>query len=700
MPERWKDFLSGAAREETRARRAGDIVDRGSGTALTRYSELRSVGLQALAAGNIDLAVQQLSRATALRSGLAEAHANLALALEAAGRFEAARLALLVALNKDSASIEIRERLARLPLPPPSRKDFTKDHVIFSNTTGNRWTVLGYKVGGFGVVYKVRDQEDGTIHALKTFQARFLWSESDRNRFLREATVWARLSPHPNIVSAEWIEVIEDFPCVVQEFVEGGDLANLLATQALPLRRAVELAIQFCDGMQFAHDELGIIHRDIKSSNCLLSSAGKLKITDFGLARSFADSRASGLDLSALDPATRVQYTLPLGTLTYMAPEQLDPEAHLDTRTDIHAFGVLLYEMLTRDLGFYYPQDLDRGLDCGWFAYEYVTAAVKRFNGPKRLWQLVLACLEPDPLDRPQAFSEIRNQLDKWLKNESGRSITPPTLPLRVTSDYWNNKAVAFHALELYEDAIDCYDHALELNRSDPDLWQNKGATLICLKRHEEAIQALDAAIKLSPKVGDFWNNKGRAHQELHQLSEALDCFRKASHLSPRDPIICKNLAEVLFELRMFDEAIEWITKGLAADRRSVALIELKGVTFTAMGLVSEALAVFNEGLDIAPHRLGLWKSKGDVCFRLGYYREALDCFNRALELSPGDNGLAKAKEKILLALETYQRNPEHAVTIVDMPKSLGSDNHARLGSHSGKQALETPNGEDPAAED
>jgi serine/threonine-protein kinase len=144
-------------------------------------------------------------------------------------------------------------------------------------------------------------------------------------------------------------------PCVVQEFIEGGDLADLLATQVLPVRRGIELAIQFCDGMQFAHETLGIIHRDIKSSNCLLTSAGKLKITDFGLARSFSDTQAFSLDISALDPATRVQYTVPLGTLAYMAPEQLDAEAHLDIRTDIHAFGVMLYEMLTRDLAFYYP---------------------------------------------------------------------------------------------------------------------------------------------------------------------------------------------------------------------------------------------------------------------------------------------------------------------------------------------------------
>jgi len=650
--EGWKDMLSKAGWEQTHLRPAGEAANGVPSTPLARYSELRAAGLDALAAGDIDLALQQLSMAAAIRPGLAEAHANLALALEAGGKLEAARLALLIAVKKDSASNEIRERLARLPVPPPSRKDFERGQVVYSNSTGNRWTVLDVRVGGFGVVYKVRDHEDGAIHALKTFQARFLWSESDRNRFVREATIWARLNPHPNIVTAEWIEVIEEFPCVVQEFVEGGDLADLLATQALPIRRAIELAIQFCDGMQFAHETLDIIHRDIKSSNCLLTSAGKLKITDFGLARSFTDSRVSNLELSGLDPTMRVQYTVPLGTWAYMAPEQLNPEAHLDTRTDIHAFGVMLYEMLTRDIAFYYPSELDRGLNYGWFAHEYVTSAIKQFKGPKRLWQLVLACVACDPEDRPQSFSEVRNELDKWLEKECGRSITPPTLPVSVNSDYWNNKAVAFHALGLYEDALECYGRALELNQDDPDLWQNKGATLICLKRHEEAIHALEIAIKLSPKVGDFWNNKGRAHQELHQPSEALDCFRKAAHLSRLDPIICKNLAEVLFDLQNFDEAIEWIIKGLAADPRSVGLLELQGFTLTAMGQLSEATVVFTEALGIAPHRQGLWKGKGQVNFRLGNYRDALDCFNKALELVPGDEGAAKEKQKVLLALE------------------------------------------------
>jgi len=694
--EGWKDMLSKAGWEQTHLRPAGEAADGVPSTPLARYSELRAAGLDALAAGDIDLALQQLSMAAAIRPGLAEAHANLALALEAAGRFEAARLALLIAEKKDPTSIAIRERLARFPVPPPSRKDFERGQVIYGNSTGNRWTVLDVKVGGFGVVYKVRDHEDGAIHALKTFQARFLWSESDRNRFVREATIWARLNPHPNIVSAEWIEVIEEFPCVVQEFVEGGDLADLLATQALPIRRAIELAIQFCDGMQFAHETLDIIHRDIKSSNCLLTSAGRLKITDFGLARSFSDSRASNLELSGLDPTMRVQYTVPLGTLAYMAPEQLNPEAHLYTRTDIHAFGVMLSEMLTRDIDFYYPPELDRGLNYGWFAHEYVTSAIKRFKGPKRLWQLVLACVACDLENRPQSFSEVRNELDKCLEKECGRSIAPPTLPVSVNSDYWNNKAVAFHALGLYEDALECYSRALELNQDDPDLWQNKGATLICLKLHEEAIHALEIAIKLSPKVGDSWNNKGRAYQELHQPNEALDCFRKAAHLSPRDPIICKNLAEVLFELQELDEAIEWITKGLVADPRSVALLELKGVTLAGMGQLPEALAAFTKGLDIAPHRAGLWKGKGGASFRLGYYRDALDCFNRALELSPDDDRIAKEKQKVVLAIEANQHSTEYSANeVIVGPRALKTDNHTVSESPSRKPALEIP-GEGP----
>ncbi len=262
---------------------------------------MRDEGLALLASGGGDGALERLAAAAALCHGLAEAHLNLARAFRSTGRWEAARHALALARrraidNKAGNRIfgEIDLETGALPSPPPERDNFKKDQVLYSSLTGNRWTVVAEPMlGGLGAVYKVRDHDDTRIYALKTFQSRFIWSDDDRRRFEREAALWMKLAPHPNIVTAEWVEVIEDFPCIVQEFVEGGDLANLLRTQDLAIPRALEFGIQFCDGMSFAHDSTGLVHRDVKPSNCLLTARGMLKVGDFGISRCVSDVVAS-----------------------------------------------------------------------------------------------------------------------------------------------------------------------------------------------------------------------------------------------------------------------------------------------------------------------------------------------------------------------------------------------------------------------
>jgi tetratricopeptide (TPR) repeat protein len=407
--------------------------------------------------------------------------------------------------------------------------------------------------------------------------------------------------------------------------------------------------------MGFAHTLLGIVHRDIKSSNCLLTASGALKIGDFGLARTFDESRASALDLMSIDPTARVQFTVPLGTWSYMAPEQLDPEANLDTRTDIHAFGVMLYEMLTRDLPAYYSEhEQDRGLQRGWMAHEYISMSVDRFRLPKELWRVILACVEHDPAKRPASFADLREELNGILRKRHRREVRPPSVPVTVGADYWNNKAISFHALERHEEALQCYEKALRIDPQDGDLWQNRGAVLISLRRLEEAIESLERAAALIPKDSDVWNNMGLAHLDLRHLDAALDCLRKAARLSPHDPLICKNLAQVLCERGEVEEAMEWILKGLSNDDRNPALLELNGFALLALRQSEQALGCFDDALAIAPQRFGLWKGKAMAHERLGQPPEVLIACERALEIKPGDGELLTLKANAVNSASGY----------------------------------------------
>ena len=180
------------------------------------YVKFLAQGQSELSDGKVQEAISALERAVHLNPRSFEAHLWLGTAFERAGKFEAARAAYSFALNLDLTSAEARDALSRLPSAPPLQKDFRVGQVLWSTTTDCMWKVLEVKRGGFGAVYVVRDQL-GSLNALKTFQARYLWSDPDRKRFEQEAVTWVLLDRHPHIVSALWAERIRGFPCLVLE---------------------------------------------------------------------------------------------------------------------------------------------------------------------------------------------------------------------------------------------------------------------------------------------------------------------------------------------------------------------------------------------------------------------------------------------------------------------------------------------------
>jgi serine/threonine protein kinase len=194
------------------------------------------------------------------------------------------------------------------------------------------------------------DGPNGSQLAFKTFNTRYLWSDEDRARFEREAATWVRLDPHPNVVTARKIEKIEGLPCLVMDYIDGGDLGFLLDTNRLTIAGALKCALQICDGMRHASDQLGLVHRDLKPSNCMVSRDGRIKVTDFGLALAMRESQEQSLALTGAPDPVRVLYTTVAGTPVYMAPEQYMVGARLGPWTDVYAFGVLLYEMLTGEV--------------------------------------------------------------------------------------------------------------------------------------------------------------------------------------------------------------------------------------------------------------------------------------------------------------------------------------------------------------
>ena len=229
---------------------------------------------------------------------------------------------------------------------------------ISPNTSIAQYTIVS-KIGegGMGEVYRARDGKLGRDVAIKVLPASLSENGDRLNRFEQEAQAAGALN-HPNILSIFHIGTHYGAPYIVSELLEGETLRDRLAGGALSQRKATDYALQIAKGLAAAHDK-GIVHRDIKPDNIFITDDGRVKILDFGLAKLLprrGDGEMGGLgeeDPTIAHPVTpsppRLVRTDPgtvMGTMGYMSPEQLKGK-HVDHRSDIFAFGAILYEMLS-----------------------------------------------------------------------------------------------------------------------------------------------------------------------------------------------------------------------------------------------------------------------------------------------------------------------------------------------------------------
>ena len=204
--------------------------------------------------------------------------------------------------------------------------------------------------GGMGEVYRARDTRLDRDVALKVLPALLAQDAERMNRFRREAKVLAALN-HPNIAAIYGLEDTGGVSALVMELVEGEDLSERIARGAIPMEEALPIAKQVADAVAAAHEQ-GIIHRDLKPANVKVRADGTVKVLDFGLAKALEP--ASALSTSAQQALSQSPtFTSPavtgagiiLGTAAYMSPEQARG-APVDKRTDVWAFGCVLFELL------------------------------------------------------------------------------------------------------------------------------------------------------------------------------------------------------------------------------------------------------------------------------------------------------------------------------------------------------------------
>jgi serine/threonine protein kinase/Tol biopolymer transport system component len=297
----------------------------------------------------------------------------------------------------------------------------TTDELTRGTTFAGRYEILSsIGAGGMGEVYRALDKNLGRHVAIKILPAAFAEDKERMARFEREAKLLAVLN-HPNIATIHGLEESEGRRFLVLELAEGETLQARLDRGALPVDEALETCREIAEGLEAAHEK-GIVHRDMKPGNIMLTPEGKVKILDFGLAKAYG-GETTNIDIKK-SPTITARMTEPgviLGTAAYMSPEQARSRP-VDKRADIWAFGCVLYECLTGARAFYGETVSD--------TLAHILKGEPDWgklppDTPTRIKSLLRRCLEKDPRERLHDIADARIEIEAPVAYASEATTFP-----------------------------------------------------------------------------------------------------------------------------------------------------------------------------------------------------------------------------------------------------------------------------------
>jgi len=399
--------------------------------------------------------------------------------------------------------------------------------------------------GGMGHVYIANHNKWNVKLAIKSPNEMMLSDKDLFARILREANSWIELGLHPNIAYCYYVRNIEDVPHIVVEYVDGGNLREWIEDgKCIDYRTNLDLAIQFCHGMEYAHSK-GMIHRDIKPENVLMTKDGTLKITDFGLVRGQGSGirkqeaavRSEKEGRKALDRGLTTVGTF-MGTPGYISPEQAEDPTKIDERADIFSFGVCLYELFCGDKPYkatYGPmQDAPDPVEL---------SRDDRF--PSEIASVLTKCVQWESKVRYLNFKEIRQELSRIYEIFFNEESPYAELELfDLEADGLNNRALSYLELGKEEEAIRSWEEALKV---DPHYlestfnygyfrWQKCQSYRDVL---EIPMIGLEASHSSNP---DYWRYLAWIHYERGDI-DAIDNIQASAH-KVTDPEFLKAIED------------------------------------------------------------------------------------------------------------------------------------------------------------
>jgi eukaryotic-like serine/threonine-protein kinase len=386
--------------------------------------------------------------------------------------------------------------------------------ALASGTRLGGYEILGpLGAGGMGEVYRARDQRLARDVAIKVLPAQVAADPERLARFEREARTVAGLN-HPNIVTLYSVEDSGGVRFLTMEMVEGMTLLDLIPPGGLPLARLLDFAIPLTDALIAAHGS-GVIHRDLKPGNVMVTRDERVKVLDFGLAKVVQADSSSASDLTRSMVSSQGQV---LGTTPYMAPEQLRGEP-VDARTDLFALGVLLYELAAGRRPF-------EGATPATVMSAILRDVPRPLTGvrpdlPSSLEGIVSRCLEKSPADRYQTASEVRAALLQVRRTAEKGSSGEKEIPSIAVLPFANMSADAEN--EFFSDGLT--EELLNVLTKIPALKVTGRTSSFAFKGKQEDLRQIGQKLGVATLLEGSVRKAGNRVRITAQLVKASDGF-------------------------------------------------------------------------------------------------------------------------------------------------------------------------------
>lgn len=520
-----------------------------------------------------------------------------------------------------------------------------------------RFEIEQVRSGYMGIVYIAYDRQRRRRVVLKTFQNKYLWDEQAIQRFYMEAELWIRLGSHPNVVRAYDLRILLGKPHIVAEYVHGSPLHTLIGH--LSPQEAIDYAIQICWGMIYAVEQTAIIHGDLKPDNVMVSVEGQVKVTDFGLARVLpawqmkeADQPHHATQRLQVDPQC-----MPGGTLPYMAPEVLNASSSSGPWSDIYAFGITLFELLTGVLPFssertesmirmhlYQPPPDPREIQ----SHIHKGAAY-----------IVQRCLAKRLSDRYQQFAEVEHDL-QLLRYHLFKQRLTITWKFDSSPDHdqWADRGLMHLELKEYHEALTCFGQAIRINANSAENWCYLARAHLNLWQYEEALQAIDEGLQRASRIatfGQLYQVQGDTYELMQQPEKASDAFDKGLSYMPNAPVLWRKKGTILLQEGLLREAYHCLQQATTYDKFDEHAWYLLGDVNMLQNKIDAASQAYRQALRLNPRSAYCWSRYGVCQFTRRRFVRALRAFETALKLEPD---LQEAVEGAYQAKQHVYRKP------------------------------------------